>query len=333
MRDFVLLCAAALLLAGCEFFETDLSDRRPGYEGPSDGEAVAEGTPYRVDTSVYICGVRVLDDYNWRRDTAFGIPRSELVVLRDGAVVMTVPCRRGSGVTPDADRHFLIDGDLFSYECPGDSTLICRNGRPLLHYPTRERLCGIRYLGGSWYTLGQDNSPGGTLRLRRDGRTLWTRSGGESLCRFGAAMQSRYGAFAYSTGSIVFRFCDDGIDYLYSDGSISQIDSVPAELANMYVKPFGAKSAIYRSSTGTCSVAWGETMTVVCSESSADRIFGKFYHFNYSIATEAFGEAVVLLNPADTLARPLVWRDGKMTPTAIENGYLTGVETVIGPAR
>lgn len=333
MRDSVLFCAVLLLFAGCEFFETGISDRRPRHDGDDNEDTGSIMAPSRIDTSVYICGVRILDDYDWRRDTAFGIPNCELVVLRDGALIMAVPCRRGSGVTPDTDRHFLIDGDLFSYECPGDSTLICRNGRPILHYPSKEKLCGIIYRDQSWYTLGLGGSPGGALRLRRNGQTVWIRDGATSDCSFGGHMQSRYGAFVEGAEGIVFSFSENGVDYLYNEGSISVIQGSQSLLAGKYIIPLGAVTTFYNSSAGHCLIVWTKWGIHASSSSGTKFISGRYYRFSNYLATDAMGETTVLLNPMGEKRPPMIWCDGEVTTPDIPNGYLTGVETVIGPAR
>ncbi len=163
----VLLCSlAALSLSFCEriVYITD------GTSSPEDGSLPAQPV---YDTTVFVSGVEFPEDYDWKRDTAFGGVACKLVLFKNYKRHLEIPAGPSERVSGEPDMHHLVEGELFTEYSSDTETFITRGGKELLRFKGREFLCGIIADGNDVWTLGQD----------RDGKGFTYRKNGEQVLR------------------------------------------------------------------------------------------------------------------------------------------------------
>lgn len=220
---FIMLAAAA----ACDILGDGLQDGRPrmycergrgdgsssnagshGHPGPEDG------TPAFVpDTSIFISAVRCEPGYDWRRDTAYGVSSSELLLMHDGEVIVCVPTSAAAHVCTEPDMHHIIGGHLYTEFSNGTRTYIGRDGEELFSFEGREFLKGLCEKDGKVYTLSEKRSGKG-FSFRENGTVIISSSSGDILGSFSEPSYRGTGAlylddgkvcFTYSSGSSLFK--------------------------------------------------------------------------------------------------------------------------------
>lgn len=336
MRFCALLVAGLLLIpAGCDYFNYGMGrgerpfKKLPPQEG-SDSSASAESPAVQYDTSVYVCGVEVKGGYDWRRDTAFGIPDCELLLIRDGLVLLRLPCGRESGVSADPEKHILIDGELYSYGYKGDSTLIRRNGELAAKLPSRETVYGLMPSEDGLLILSR-GIDSGVLHLRRGSSELWAGADSYSLGSFDWIPYSRYGAFITEFGGLGFIYTSGGDHYIYIDGETRRITAsdIPGYQARARMEEgictyycSGRFHYLYIREDGSLRLQGNGRETA---------IGGDWYFLSAQSYCALGNDACLILNSRRPGEPPRLWRNGEILDPGIENGYLSAVEIVVSP--
>lgn len=167
------------------------------------GEAIDK---LECDTLIYVSGVDFPEGYDWQRDTSYGQVDAHVVLYRNGERILNIAT--GRDVSTAADRHYLMEGHLFTEAVHGDETVIGMDGGRLFSISGREVLKGLALQGGDVYTLSQKIGGAG-FSLRKNGEEIMTREDGKVLgdlngspfYRSGALhMDGRKLCFAYSSG-------------------------------------------------------------------------------------------------------------------------------------
>lgn len=164
-----------LALTSCNWLE-------PGYSiGNKRSEVLREVNPENEldshglplpDTVVYVTGVDFPKDYDWRRDTAYGGVRFNIVVFANGKRTMNIPAGSSDKISPDPDMHRLVQGKLYTNYYDGGRTTIKCNGSEIFSYEGSEVLKGFLADGDAIYTLGQERAGEGFV-FRKNGEKVF----------------------------------------------------------------------------------------------------------------------------------------------------------------
>lgn len=200
----------ALLPAwGCEVWDYPFNRPRSAVMAPDHGSrSREEGTgtvPRHAEDSIFICGVRTPEGYDWKRDTALGIGRGELVLLKDMREILSFPTGYAEGVSMDPDSHHLLGGHLYTEFSDRTNTVIRRDGELLLSYEGREFLAGMVIRGGDIYTLGCRRSGEG-FTYRKNGEIVLDRPAASLYGSFADSSYPRTGALYEDCGKLVFAY-------------------------------------------------------------------------------------------------------------------------------
>ena len=224
MRKFFLTIAALALFASCDYGLWDHPFNSPRSKVISSGEGVGHriGAPVpgaKTDTAVYICGVRVPEGYDWQKDTALGIGRGEVFLLKDMKEVTAFSTGYAEYSGTDPDTHHLIDGHLYTEFSTSTHTMIKCDGKELVLYEGREFLSGLVARGGDVYTLGRRRSGRG-FTYRKNGEIILDISEGTVFGSFQDPSYPRTGALYEDKGVICFAYFDEGTScvHLVEDG-------------------------------------------------------------------------------------------------------------------
>ena len=179
-----------------------ISCQKPLFESPSRSEQHGTGST-RDSTQVQPVEEEppVPDLYA----TAFVFPDStassaELVLFKNGEKVLSLPVEG----PPEADRHRLSQGQLWTDRCDGHEMVISCNGKERFRYEGDELLRGFLNVNGLIYTLGQRRGKGG-FSFRINGKEQFSAPTGTVL---GGPEDSDWEGGAFSQGSL-------GVYYTY----------------------------------------------------------------------------------------------------------------------
>ena len=201
MKRIILLALFTLLSCHCIKEYGDLKSRPL----PRQDYTVYPEELQPNDTSIYISFIRMLDDYDWRRDTALRTDGCELVLMKNMQEILRIPVNEENCISPDTDMHHIIDGHLYTDYSTRDETIIKCDGKILLKYPGREYLCGLTYRDGDLYTLGQ-NRNGGGFSLRKNGEVQYKKTGGYIVGSFTNTTYGTGGALFEVDGELCFTY-------------------------------------------------------------------------------------------------------------------------------
>lgn len=228
--------AAMVVAVACSTYSEDLlhpQGRRNGRQGvlPSSGEWL-EDSLSAYDTSLYVSGVRVLDGYDWRRDTLAGHFRAELVVYRDTVPALILPAGDDFEISPEPDTHHLLGGRLFTEYSTLSHTVIRCNGEECLRFEGREFLLGIVEKEGHLHTLsGRRGGDGFVYRV--DGAAVLSKSGGKVFGSFREYSCPGTGALYEDDGRVCFCFsCSSSVMTMVRDGEETD---VPAPVGTLEI--------------------------------------------------------------------------------------------------
>jgi len=233
---------AALLLTACDPY----GDRLCGYRSRSDcgphgpGGAPERSTPgallpdtlkpFTPDTTLLFSAVRFPEGYDWQRDTAYGSVSFELLLYKDFACVLTLPSGADACFVPDADRHHLLDGHLYTERMADGETRIGRDGVEIFRFPGREYLVGLLEDGEDLYTLSRP-AKGPGFSYRKNGEPLLVRTDGAP---FGDLTDPAYrptGALYLDQGERCFCFSsgsgDKRLHFTFRDEQETQVEDLP----------------------------------------------------------------------------------------------------------
>lgn len=314
MRDVFLIIVVLTLFPSCDRYLWDYPFNRPRSVVISSGGVPSRNAdvPPEVaktsDTSIYICGVRVPDGYDWQKDTALGIGRGELVLLKDMKEIVSFSTGYAECVGTDPDTHHLIDGHLYTEFSTDTRTIIKRDGGTVTSFEGREFLSGLVIRDGDVYSLGRRRSGYG-FTYRKNGEVLLDRQSGMVFGSFLDPSYPHTGALYEDDGSICFAYMEENTSsvHLVVDGSdriLGRYGWNPAECdVKMYGgQPYAAGIAGYGGieyipPSGRTYVASGyvwENCCIVPSETGmflAGNIagYGRMRSAVYSIAAQSAG--------------------------------------------
>lgn len=176
--------------------------------------------PDSKDTVVFLTGVRFADDYDWRKDSDYGLAEFEVLLYRDFNPCLTIPSSSGA-VSPDPDTHHIIGSQLFTECVSSDKTRLARDGQILISFDGGELFKGILPDGDDIYTLSERRDGAG-FSLRCNGEVLFSRESGSVFGDLADPSYRPYGALYKDEGKLCFCFRDgEGLDekyYFVKDG-------------------------------------------------------------------------------------------------------------------
>ena len=239
-----------LAATGCEQLEPGISLRRSGDllsrkergRTPRGGGVTdSTGAPVVIPPDgLFVTAVAYPEGYDWRRDTARGLVRGRVLLLRlrDGAAseadwgagaspaafdtILALEAGAGRAVSLDADRHQFTGGHLYTQCITEVGTIHRRDGQTVLISQEKEYLRGILTLdhtagnsegtspsgsaGDALYTLSQRLDGEGGFVLRRGWKPLLTRMGGRIHGSLGEPSFGRSGALFADGGEACFFY-------------------------------------------------------------------------------------------------------------------------------
>jgi hypothetical protein len=197
---------------------------------------------------LFVTAVAYPDGYDWRRDTARGNVRGQVLLLRmreeaaPGAgapaafdTVLALEAGAGRAVSLDADRHQFAGGHLYTQCITEAGTVWRRDGQTVLISKEREYLRGIQIRGDSTlYTLSQRLDGTGGFVLRQGRKPVLTRESGRIHGSLGEPTFGRGGALFTDGGDVCFLYeSKDGGWILVRDGKEEPV-TLPAGITQLY---------------------------------------------------------------------------------------------------
>ena len=215
--------------------------RHDGDRPPRGGVATdSTGGPVVIPSDgLFVTVVAYPDGYDWRRDTARGDIRGQLLLLRlrDGAAafdtVLALEAGAGRPVSLDPDRHQFIGGHLYTQSVSEAGTVYRRDGRTVFLSQEREYLRGILALDEHLYTLAQRLDGAGGFVLRRNWNPVLTREGGRIHGSFGEPSFGPGGALFADGGEPCFFYEKEGEWLLVRDGKEESV-TLPNRITQLY---------------------------------------------------------------------------------------------------
>ncbi len=215
LHHHLLLAGALLFSAGCipetQWLPTghprsDCHSRKP----PSGGSSL----PDEKDTVVFMTGVKFADDYDWRKDSDYGLAEFEVVLYRDFNPCLTIPSSSGA-VSPDPDTHHMIGANLYTECVSSGKTRLARDAQIIISFDGGELFKGILPDGDDIYTLSERRDGHG-FSLRCNGEVLFSSESGSVFGDLADPSYRPYGALYKDEGKICFCYRDgEGLDEKY----------------------------------------------------------------------------------------------------------------------
>ena len=204
-----------------------------GHSGNGSGDSTVIIQPPVRDTSVLVSAVEFPEDYDWKRDTAFGQVCGKVLLLRNGDRILEIPTGASGKASIDPDMHHLVEGHLYTEYTEGSHTYVFRDGESLYTFDGREYLRGLLPSDGHLYTLSQRRDGNGFV-LRRDGEVLLDKEAGIILKSFRDYPDRQSGALYENEGKVCFHYCkgtgSERVWYSVQDLTESQIYVYDGEL-------------------------------------------------------------------------------------------------------
>lgn len=236
-KTIIILLIAVPAIAACEKFSLNRNNRNELFPPGGHHGGQEEGTP--DDTLVYLSAVLVPRNYDWRRDTAYGYPGSELMLLRNGEIMASMRTGPGEEVSPNPFTHHLLGGHLYTEYSSDAETVIKKDGAELFRYSGAEVLAGILPSGEDVYTLGT-RKDGDGFALRKNGEMLFRQVDGDIFGGFSYSAYGRTGALYEDEGHCCFCFRSGTDFYKVTDGEMERLNIVKSATRVLDVR-------IYRS--------------------------------------------------------------------------------------
>ena len=171
--------------------------RHPDQE---DGPDKAAGRP-----GTYITAVDFEEDYDWRRDTAYGQARGNIILYKDSKPILSLEAGPGTGISTDLDRHHFIGGHLYTEYSDGRQTIIKMDGDEICRYEGNEVIKGMIADKDALYVLSQ-NASGEGFTLRKNWKPVLVKSGGMPLGSMNDPSYSPSGALYKDNGQICMAY-------------------------------------------------------------------------------------------------------------------------------
>lgn len=213
--------SVCLLSAACNTLElrlyqtrtrADCTDRRGRTSATTDSTGTdSPQTPAIIpDTLLLFTAVDFDKGYDWKRDTAYGNSSFDVILYKDFKQTVRLSSSAFPGLSPVANTHHIIEGDLYTEHFYNNTTSIYRNENRLFGFEGREIILGILPLSNKGvYVLSRKLSDGKeTTTLRLNGETVSSFDKGKP---FGSMEDPSYGETGalYSSGDEEVCFCFD----------------------------------------------------------------------------------------------------------------------------
>lgn len=199
MKRWVLLmllaaaCTKAPLFPGRPRSATEAGGGNHHGDGGVSTETIPEGV------NLYATAVRFAQGYDWQRDTVPAGDETRILLLKNGAEILSVPAGRSAS----PERHRVRDGHLWTDYCEDGWTILCRDGEEIYRWTPEESLKGFILQEGNVFTLGQRVGETG-FSFRRNGAVLYEDAGGTIL---GEVNESGWDGGALAMDGEHFCYC------------------------------------------------------------------------------------------------------------------------------
>lgn len=321
MKNFLFIASLLSLACGCV---TDYGDTRGRSISRQDYSEQEKPLP-KMDTSVYFSCIRMQDDYDWRKDTALRTNRCELVLYKDMEEILSLPVSESSFISPDTDRHRIIDGHLYTDFSNDRETIIKRDGDIILRYPGREYLCGLVYKDGALYTLGQNRDSEG-FSLRKDGEVIYMKSSGTIAGKFSGTSYGKGGGLFEIDGKLCFIYkqrISGGLYKFLVSGSYERELILPYDQYEWEYISVLTADQYYTYAPAGANIRISRDL----------KVGGISYYFFSSSCGFLLGNDMYLaLTPLDKGNPSIIMVNGWIKEVDIGNGFLTGISVSVTPA-
>lgn len=257
MKLNILFPLVISLCVSCNFLDNSLysgpprrdthnRDRPEGnHQGnnPKDTIAIAQ-----IDTLLFYSSVEFDKSYDWSRDSSYKKEPFSVSYYQNHQKLFTLNSSANNCISPDADTHHIIDGDLYTEASDRQKTYIGKNGETILIFDSRQYLNGLLTTrDGSIYTLASDRDGEG-FSLRKENTLIFRRDTGKI---FGGFEDSSYGptgalyldlgrvTFCYKTGTsskshyyVVYDAVEESLDAENRD-----IDDIKIKAGKVFFSP------------------------------------------------------------------------------------------------
>ena len=208
-----------LLMQSCEKFSLNNIYRNEHLIDHGRDSLAGRDHAAQADTTVFVSAVLVPENYDWRRDTAYGAVPCEVEVLKNGVRQFVARAGADEPISISPSTHHLFGGHLYTERATESGTIICRDGEPYFSYPERELLKGLLIKNGIVHTLGKDQDGGG-FNYRRNGEIVLSQSGAVIFGDFVNPAYGRSGALYENDGAVCFCFRNSSTCYTVRDGEM-----------------------------------------------------------------------------------------------------------------
>lgn len=284
--------AAVALMCGCSLFEEDIftgtrrnthqqDNNSSGRDSLRDVSGSGSTVSSRSDTIFYCAAVRYPENYHWQKDTACNNAPCELLLYKDGKLIMSTPAGPGSNVSPAPDLHHLIGGKLYTEYAYGGETVVCCNGEELLRFEEEEILYGLVSYNNHIYTLSRDRKGNG-INYRKDGVIEFVKGTGRLFGGFGHSSYPETGGLYLDGKDVVFCYQSSSVDatcHVVINGQDREITSFQGK--NVQDLKYVDREAEFTTKT-SFGMMWADARVVLDSQF---RIAG--YSAGWTVAAQA----------------------------------------------
>ena len=219
MKGLPIIIFGLLLMQSCEKFSLNNIYRNEHLTDHGRDSLAGRDHAAQADTTVFVSAVLVPENYDWRRDTAYGAVPCEVEVLKNGVRQFVARAGADEPISISPSSHHLFGGHLYTERATESGTIICRDGEPYFSYPERELLKGLLIKNGIVHTLGKDLDGGG-FYYRRNGEIVLSQSGAVIFGDFVNPAYGRSGALYENDGAVCFCFRNSSTCYTVRDGEM-----------------------------------------------------------------------------------------------------------------
>ena len=213
-----------LLMQSCEKYSLNNIYRSDVLGGRGRGADSLSGRENsgKADTAVFISAVIFPEDYDWRRDTAYGAVACEVQLFKNGVRQFSARAGADVPISNSPLSHHIFGGHLYTESATASGTVICLDGEPCFSYPERELLKGFLIEKGIVHTLGK-NLDGPGFNYRRNGEIVLSKDDGTLFGDFVNPAYGRTGALYMNNGAVSFCFRTASACYSVRNGEMQQL--------------------------------------------------------------------------------------------------------------
>ena len=295
MKGLPLIVLGLLLMQSCGKYSLNNFYRMDHLDGHGRDSLSGRDNPPKADTAIFVSAVIVPEDYDWRRDTAYGAVSCEVQVLKNGVRQLSVRAGADEPISISPATHHLFGGHLYTERATDSGTIICRDGEPCISYPEREVLKGFLINNGIVYTLGKDLDGDG-FNYRKDGAIVLSQESGTIFGDFTSPSYGRTGALYLDNGAVCFCFRNSSTCYTVRDGEMQSM-RLSVRAARVKDMRLIGSSCYYVADYTTSMLVFSPSRTYTLPTETAWQYAGIFEHV---------GEPWIMADASTkTICRPL----------------------------